>query len=228
MTRFPLRTILTGAALFAGASTGLGQSEASLPVPGVQQVGLLLLPDVQKELKVDAGQADKARGLAGEIQQFMITSIQELQTKPVPERVEGLQAMNTSLAEKTRNGLAGILQEPQLKRLQQISLQERGGMSFVDEEVQQGLKMSDNQKARVRSQVSEAFLKIRQSAVANPGDRQALLNKAQELRKQLTETIVGELTDEQKAAWNEMIGAPFVVKFEQIPAPPADAPVTPR
>ncbi|MGE3821029.1 MAG: hypothetical protein AB7I30_16575, partial [Isosphaeraceae bacterium] len=115
-----------------------------------------------------------------------------------------------------------------------ISLQERGGMSFGESEVQERLKMSGNQKARVRSQVSEVFLKMRQMATASPIDRDAATRKAATLRKELAETIVGELSDEQKAIWNEMIGKPFTVKIPQEPAPAAtsektsEKPATPQ
>lgn len=233
---FSTRFACVSLAVFAMLSqeVALAQGEITLPVPGVHQVGLLLIPNVQNELKLEGTQVAEAGALAGRVQAFMIKSIQELQAKPLQERVPGLEAMNARLVTDTKAGLAAFLKEPQLARLRQISLQERGGMSFAESEVQDHLKMSDNQKARVRSQVTEVFLKMRQLAAASPIDARSATEKSLALRKELAETILGEMTEEQRAFWKEMIGAPFEVKFPQSPRPsappaaPAAAGPTPR
>ncbi len=47
------------------------------------------------------------------------------------------------------------------------------------------------------------------------GDREAAMAKTTELRKETLSKIESKLTDEQKTAYKEMLGAPF--KFEPTP-----------
>jgi hypothetical protein len=46
------------------------------------------------------------------------------------------------------------------------------------------------------------------------GDRESAMDKIREIRKEAVSQVEAKLTDEQKAAYHEMIGAPYEVKFE--------------
>jgi hypothetical protein len=203
------------AALVALAThPAVAQQNPALPVAGVQQVGLLIHPGVQNELKLDDKQVEAAKALAGRTRETMQANAQAIQGLDPADRNRKLEEMNRGLEAQTVESIASILNEAQRKRLRQISLQQRGGMAFVDPEVQKDLKMSEAQKARVQSLVNESFLQMRSALQNAQANRQEAIEKAQSLRKRLTETLTAELTDEQKATWKAMLGAPFEVRYE--------------
>ncbi len=49
------------------------------------------------------------------------------------------------------------------------------------------------------------------------GDREAVMKKMAELRKETLAKVAAKLNDEQQKTWKELIGAPFEVKFEPRP-----------
>jgi hypothetical protein len=206
--------VLAAAVPPAGARA---QANPSLPVPGVQQVALLLNPGVQKELKLEPGQAEGAKALAGRVQAKMVDGAKALQGLEIADRVRKLEEVNKGLKDETNAGLVALLKDGQLRRLRQLSLQDRAGLAFGDTEVQDALKMSDAQRARVQSFVNQTFDQMRAVMQASTGNTREAIDKAQVLRQRLGERVVSELTDDQKKAWNELLGAPFRIDYDAKP-----------
>jgi hypothetical protein len=120
------------------------------------------------------------------------------------------------MAKETAKGLAGILKPEQEKRYKQISLQAQGARAFQDPEVQKQLKLTDDQKASLKTIMEDAAKEqqeLRQGAQG--GNRQEAGQKMAALRKETMEKAQNVLTDAQKTTWKDVIGKPFAIKFER-------------
>jgi hypothetical protein len=105
----------------------------------------------------------------------------------------------------------------QIKRFYQIVHQQQGAQAFTDEHVQKHLKLTDTQKSDIEGIVSASGQEMRKIFQENQGDRDAITAKMTELRKETLAKVDAKLTDEQKASYKELLGAPFEVKYEPRP-----------
>ncbi|MGL4419640.1 MAG: hypothetical protein ACRCZF_03150, partial [Gemmataceae bacterium] len=110
----------------------------------------------------------------------------------------------------------------QTKRLTQINYQMMGLAAYTDKDVVAGLKITTEQKEKIKSTVDE-FNKdrgeLQRSAFQGfqpGGDREEMQKKMAEMMKKSTalqkeaeEKVAGLMTDDQKKAWKEMTGAKF-------------------
>jgi hypothetical protein len=123
-----------------------------------------------------------------------------------------------ALAEKT-------LTPEQVKRAKQIEVQVMGLRAFANEEVAKALKVTDDQKEKVKG-IMEEYGKESADLRQEYGIRgfggggggggnvdQAKMAEYQKKNKALTdettEKVMKAMTDEQKKAWKEMTGEPF-------------------
>lgn len=182
--------------------------------------GAMLLANsgVQAELKMTDEQKEKAKKFAEEM---FAKAGEQRRSIGDPQSEEGrkkLQELRKKMAEESDKAIKEILKPEQLKRLNQISLQQRGVGGFADEKVQAALKLNDEQKGKLkdladqtRKEEGEIFQQGAQ------GNREEAAKKRAELRKSSMEKALGILNDEQKKAWKELTGEPYEVKFERRP-----------
>ena len=122
-------------------------------------------------------------------------------------------AYQKSVDEKMRAWLT----PEQLARLKQLELQQLGMNAFNREEVVKQLKITPEQVAGIRKQYDEASAAARvalQELTARggggnetPDDRSnQLRTKMAELSKQREEKVLAQLNEEQRKAWQEMVG----------------------
>jgi len=182
---------------------------------GVSAAMLLANKGVQEELKLTPEEADKAKEAADKIREKYRDDLAKLQDLSQEERREKSGELMKSISADTKKALADVLKPDQMKRLHQIELQARGGEAFAEPDVQKTLKLSDEQKEKLKT-ISEDSRKemreARQGARDNPGDA---ATKIAAVRKASNEKAMGVLTDDQKKEWKEMTGAPFEVKLER-------------
>jgi len=172
---------------------------------------LLSNKSVQKELKVTDEQAEKLNTLASEMRAKQREEFQNLGDLSQEERREKMQELARSRAAELAKGMGGILKPEQIKRFEQIQLQQSGASAFSSPRVQEGLKLTDDQKAKLREINEESGQAMRDAFQDFQSDREGAMKKLAELRKQATEKAVGVLTDEQKKSWKEMAGEPFEI-----------------
>ena len=93
-------------------------------------------------------------------------------------------------------------------------MQQQGAFAFADPEVQKTLKITDEQKEKIKA-INEDAQKARQEARPAGGGRPSpeAQKKLADLQKETKEKIDAVLTTEQKKAWKEMTGEPFEVQF---------------
>src|SRR5262249_17773612 len=119
-------------------------------------------------------------------------------------------ALMKKVDEETTKAIADILRPEQAKRLKQIERQQTVVHYFNSAEVAKDLKLTDDQKEKIK----DVFNEYQQEAGA------LLLRGAsdQESQKKLTKAaltaFVEVLTNDQRKAWKELIGEPFELKAD--------------
>jgi Spy/CpxP family protein refolding chaperone len=166
---------------------------------GGGQLGLLSQKSVQDELKLSEDQIKQATQLS-EKQREAFRGARDLSQEERQKKFADMVAANDK-------ALAEILKPDQLKRLKQISLQLRGTMAIADPETVAALKLTDEQKEKVKT-IAEDFRKEAGNR-AGGGDREEARKRRAEARKTAEDQLMAVLTDEQKTKWKELAGEPF-------------------
>jgi len=175
---------------------------------------LLNNKSVQTELKMTDEQITKAKDLAKEINDKHKDDFAAARAiEDREERGQKMQALNKTVTEEVMKGLPDVLNPDQVKRFKQITVQTQGVRAFSDETVQKELKLTDDQKDKIKT-INDDMRQEMQSVFSGGGDPQENRKKMQTLQKETMEKVSAVLTDDQKKTWKEMTGEPFEVKFE--------------
>ncbi|MBC8873962.1 MAG: Spy/CpxP family protein refolding chaperone [Planctomycetes bacterium] len=107
--------------------------------------------------------------------------------------------------------LEEILLPPQIKRLKEIALQQRGTSALTDPEVAKELKITDAQKKKLDevSTANRESMGTRMRELFQGGNREGVREKMQEMRKEADGKVLGVLTAEQKKQFEGMKGEKF-------------------
>src|SRR5262245_5462302 len=189
-------------------------------------VMLIQNQSVQKELKLTDDQVQKIKDTTQSINEKFRDERAGLRNLQGDERREKGQELGKKIAAETNQALAGILKPEQSKRLKEITLQRDGPRAFNTEEVQKSLKLTDEQKDKIKTINEDAAKDMREifpqggrrgaggGGVADANAFKESMNKMAAINKETMDKISSVLTDDQKKAWKEMTGAPFEIKFE--------------
>jgi Spy/CpxP family protein refolding chaperone len=167
--------------------------------PGGFGGGVLFLlgqESVQKELKLTDEQNKKIKELTDKQRE----SFQGLRDLSQEDRRAKMQ----ETAKANDKAIGAILKPEQLKRAKQIALQQQGAGALRNEAVAQALKISEEQKDKIR----EIQAKSREETQGLGRDEEGR-KKRQEIMKATNEKVMGVLTAEQKAKLKEMQGPEF-------------------
>jgi hypothetical protein len=180
-------------------------------------LGMLIQNEgVQKELKLSSSQVEQATAAIQKVRdkhQDELASVRDLQGD---ERREKMASLNKTISGEQEKALAGILTPDQVKRLKQIELQVRGAQAFSDAEVESHLKLTAEQKEKIKTIASDAQAERRElfQGGGAGGDRAEMQKKMTALNKTTMEKISAVLTPAQRDTWKEMTGAPVEVQFQ--------------
>jgi hypothetical protein len=172
---------------------------------------------VQKELKLDDKQIEKAKEIADKNREKMTSARQEFEGLDQEERRTKMQALGKEMNEATEKAIGEFMKPEQIARLHQISYQVRGHMSFSDPEVAKKLSLTDAQKTDIQAIVTDSNSERREIFQSFQDDREGAMKKLRELNKETLNKITAKLNDEQQKSWKEMIGAPFEIVFPPRP-----------
>ncbi len=167
--------------------------------------GMLQNKMIQDDLKLSQEQLAKIKDLVSKQQQLF----KDFQKNPKnPQELGGKLAELNQANEKAMDAL---LQEEQVKRLKQISVQQQSERAFSNPEVATALKLSDEQKKLIGDILQDAFKAQRDisTKAAAAGNFQEIQKQLAEQRQATIEVIVAVLNQEQKQTWKELVGAPF-------------------
>jgi hypothetical protein len=211
MVGLGLITLLAGPALAQGQGRGFGMFGGG----GISM--LIGNESVQKELKLDDKQVEKAKELAQKNMEKLTAAREEFQNLDQEERRTKMQALGKEINESTLKAVGEFLTPEQVTRLNQVSYQARGAMAFNDPEVAKKLSLTDAQKSEIQTIVTDSNAEVREIFQSAGDDREAAMKKVAEHRKETLAKVTAKLNDEQQKTWKEMIGSPFEIKFAPRP-----------
>jgi hypothetical protein len=203
-------------ALLAGPALAQGQGRGFGMMGGGGLAMLIGNASVQKELKLDEKQVDKAKDYAASAREKFAEIREKLQGLEGEERRTKQQELTKEMNEAALKAFGDFLKPEQIARLKQVSLQVRGAQAFSDPEVAKKLNLTDSQKSDIQAIVTESGSQMREIFQSLQDDREAGMKKMAELRKKTLAEAQAKLNDEQQKTWKELIGSPF----EYIPDPP--------
>jgi len=214
--KFVQATLLTVGlvALVAGPAAAQGPGRGFGARMGTYS-GLLANESVQKELKLDDKQVEKAKELDEKSMEEMRGKFQDLQDLEPQERRTKMQAITREANASAIKTAGEFLKPEQVSRLKQIANQVRGAQAFADPEVAKKLSITDSQKTDIQQIQQDSMQEMRSIFQDNQDDPEARMKKMNELRKQTLSKVEGKLNDEQRKTWKELLGAPFEIKYEQ-------------
>jgi Spy/CpxP family protein refolding chaperone len=204
--------LLASPALAQGQGRGFGRGGATL-------AGLLANASVQKELKLDDQQTEKAKELAEKTREESREKFQGLQDLSQEERRTKMLDINKEINDSTLKAVGAFLKPEQVTRLKQISYQQRGLQAFSDPEIAKKLNLTDAQKTDIQAISQETMESTRGliSQDSTPEERAEGMKKIAEARKAGLTKAEAKLNDEQQKTWKELLGAPFAIVFEPRP-----------
>jgi hypothetical protein len=165
-------------------------------------------PSVQKEIKVTDEQKNKLKEAVDKVREDHKDDFGKLRDLSQEDR----QKFMKTFGDATEKAIGKILDDKQMKRLRQIGLQQQGAFAFQSAELQSKLKLTDDQKGKIKTINEEAGQKMRD--LFQGGFNEETRTKMTELRKETMDKVTGVLTADQKKAWKEMTGEPFQVQFQ--------------
>jgi hypothetical protein len=189
---------------------------------------LIRMEAVQKELKMEKDQTDKATEAVKSVQDKHADEFAKLRDLSQDERRTKSAELTKVVNDQTYAALETILKPEQTKRLKQLELQRTGVTAFTRADVQTALTLNDEQKGKVKTISEESATKMRElmgggrgQGGARPmrgtGGARPDQAKITELRKEYMDKAVAVLNDDQKKTWTSLVGDAFTFPP---PAPP--------
>ncbi len=186
---------------------------------------IVMITEVQKELKIDEVQVDLLKQLSAEFQPKYRELFQGFRPGGGGggDR-EAIQAKMQALSADESKKVAEILDAKQMSRVKQLQLQRAGSMALFQPEIQTALKITPEQKTKlqgVQTEQREAMMQMFQSFQGQqptPEQRQEIGKKMEDMRTQGDTKMLAVLTSDQKKQFDGMKGAPFTFpQFQRRP-----------
>jgi hypothetical protein len=172
---------------------------------------------VQKELKLDDQQIEKAKELADKAREEFGAVREKLQGLEGEELRTKRQEIMKEMNDSAIKAVGAFLKPEQMARLKQISLQTQGIRAFADPDVAKKLSLTDSQKTDIQAISEETMEELRGvpfSQDQSDEERTANQKKRAEINKGAMGKVAAKLNDEQQKTWKELIGAPFEVQLQ--------------
>jgi hypothetical protein len=181
---------------------------------------LLRIAEVQKELKMTPEQVGKIDAKQQEVRQAMQElrqgggNQQQLSEEDRAKRTAKMQEIQTK-------AVKDILDEKQVKRFNELQLQQQGPLALARKDIADELKLTDEQKQKI-VKIQTDMNEERRAAMQGVNfqemseeERAKMMTKMQDMQKAAGDKVVAVLTDEQKKKWKEMTGEPFKFPAQQ-------------
>jgi hypothetical protein len=174
---------------------------------------LLMMPEVQTELKLDSDTIEQVKAFAEESQTKLRDEIQMVRDQGLGEaemRAEMTDVMEQFRA-KDMEQAAKLLSPDQVNRLKQLMLQQQGVSAVVQKDVGEAIGLNDADRAKIKKTLDELAEASRQQMqeLFEGGDREQIQRAMTENRKKAEEAVMAALSDEQKTKFTELKGAEF-------------------
>ena len=90
-----------------------------------------------------------------------------------------------------------------------------GVQAFSTPRVQEALKLTDDQKSKIREINTTTMREATEARESAGDDRAAARTKMISIRKDALSKVQALLTNDQKSSWKELTGEPYEVQFER-------------
>jgi len=168
--------------------------------------GLLMMPEVQKEINLTEQQKQQLQQLMAEQREQMMPLMQQMRDATPEQR----QKLMEQVMQKWDQALGKVLQPEQKARLRELQLQAEGASALARPDVAKELNLNDEQKRKISDILAQYRQKQRQLWQQGPGaDREAMFQQMQQLRQQMDKELLAVLTEQQQQQWKKMQGKPF-------------------
>ncbi len=189
--------------------------------PGGMGGGLLRLLEmqaVQEEIDALDWQLEKIAALRNEARGERPTG--DWRNMSEQERAQAMEEMRGRAA-AAEEKLADILVPPQMNRLRELSLQQRGVRALTDPQVVEQLKLTPQVVEKVTAQLEENQNSMREQMreIMQGGNRETAGERMQQLRQEMDGKVLAVLSGAQQAGWKEMLGEDFEFPRGQFGAP---------
>jgi Spy/CpxP family protein refolding chaperone len=172
--------------------------------------GLIAMPEVQKELGLSEADAKKLTDDLAALRPQRTGGggdFRNLSQEERQKRFEEMRKQGEETAKKTEEKLKASLTDAQFKRLGELRLQREGANSLERSEVADKLKLTTEQKDKIKKIAEEGRPQFGRGGNAG-GDRPSP-EEMRARREKRNADILAVLTPEQKTAWEGMQGAKF-------------------
>jgi dynactin complex subunit len=194
-----LKRILTLCLVLGLTSIAWGQGPVQIKPIFYHPV--LDFPGVPKDLKLSDEQIKKLKDALGKVMEKHKDDPDKFQRMSPEEVLKQINALDEDL----HKAVAGILDAKQMKRLNQIKWQIAGVGALIDPDLQKELKLSNEQKKKLKGIFNDMTEKWQQ---IQPCDETSW-EKYQAILEDLEEKANGVLSEEQKKNVKELMGPPF-------------------
>lgn len=176
--------------------------------------GLIAMKEVQAELKLSDEEAAKIREKLEEFRPQRgeggggFREFQNLSEEEREKRIEEFRKRMEETAKKVDAALKANLSADQYQRLKELRLQREGVVSLDRAEVAEELKLSAEQKEKIKKLVADnrpRFGGRRGGGESGPPSRE----ERQQRREKFRADVMAVLTEEQKSAWEKLQGEKF-------------------
>lgn len=181
-------------------------------------LGLLRIEAVQQELDMLPPQLEQVEALGNELRGERPAG--DWRNMSEADRAQAMEQMRERAAAANEK-LKEILVPPQMERLQQLSLRQRGVRALTDPEVVEQLKLSSQVLAQITEQLEEnqGAMRERLQEIMQGGNRETARDRMAQLRDEMDAKVLAKLTNAQKAGWEKLLGEDFEFPQFQFGAP---------
>jgi hypothetical protein len=182
--------------------------------PGAFSIPMMVADNeqLQKELKIDADQLGKIKAAVEKVNTDLKDDVAKMRERDASR--EERDAARKKVTEATEKALAGVLKSEQNKRIEQIQNQMAGVRMYSQPKIQEALKLTDEQKEKIKTALADLEKKTQGARDAAGGDFAAMREQMQAINKEATEAITKVLDDSQKKTLDELTGPKFEMQFQ--------------
>jgi Spy/CpxP family protein refolding chaperone len=175
---------------------------------------LLSNKSVQAEIKATEDQVSKLTALGDNMRTKATEAREAAKDLSQEERQAKMRELMTKGQADMDKALGDILKPEQLKRIHEIQVQTAGAMGLTMGRVGDKLKLTDDEKQKIRDLNQEVGQQMREIFSSAQDDREGAMKKMTALRKETLAKALKVLTADQKNAYDELAGKPFEIKME--------------
>lgn len=215
--RFWIGLVIAASLCLTGGPKAWAQHHGGFGGP----MGMLMIPEVQKELHLDDGQLDQLRQANAELKGKADERFRAIQNVPPEEREKRFMEFRQEVDHR----IGEILDARQKIRLRQLQIQAGGYRSLTRKDVQDELKLDADQRSRIQSildaehvSMRKVFSEVRPTAATMTNEeRQMAFAKAHEVRNATDDQLNRVLRDNQRRQFQSMKGVAFTFPKRHFP-----------